>query len=69
MLKLIIFKNKEISLEIKRPGGCLQNRESLCQKGMVNSSVSVTCVMQAKDMTQESEVFKCYMSVMYYLKS
>ena len=37
--KLIIFKNREIYLEIGRQGDCLKNRESPCQKGRVDSSV------------------------------
>ena len=39
---MIIFKNREISLEIGRQGDCLQNRESPCQKGRVDSS-AITC--------------------------
>ena len=31
--------NREISLEIGRQGHCLENRESPCQKGRVDSSV------------------------------
>ena len=34
----LFSKSREISLEIGRQGDCLQNRESPCQKGRVDSS-------------------------------